>query len=219
MAHLLFRTCYLKHLAKEISKTLYVSCERYLSPLARFYFKRCIGALKNHELGQTPLEDNAILVALQGNVGNCKTFSRCQVNGKVEHSISYKRVLKRNNYTVCYKNIHGNISYGQVAFFLQNVPICDSLCVSNCNFHKPSYWAVILKLQSLDEAHSVMNFNQEESDLPIRVSHPEICLVKPCSEAVEAVLISHILDVLMFINIDDCNAAYVCHSPNKIEKD
>ena len=102
-------------------------------------------------------------------------------------------------------------------FFLQNVPICNSSCIGNCNFHKPSYWAVILKLQRINETHSVINFNQEESNIPVKVYHPEICLVEPCSEAIEVVPISQLLDVLMYIKFD--RNAYVCHSPNRIEKD
>ena len=69
----------------------------------------CIGALRYFEA--TSGEKNAIEQVLGGPVAKCFKFSRLDLRGDIIHSTSYKRVSKRNSYTV---QIHGKreVAYG-----------------------------------------------------------------------------------------------------------
>ena len=65
-------------------------------------------------------------------VGEVSFFSRLQIRGAIIHSRSYKRVSRRNNYTVVYQE--GNSTfYGQIEVFLvaKDVPrMCCGAAVS-----------------------------------------------------------------------------------------
>ena len=105
-------------------------------------------------------EDAAISVALQGQKGKCELFSRCEVNSKAIHSLSYMRVTKRNTYKICFLTAEHGKCYGQVLYYFANTPICNSLCANSCNYHSSTYWALVRKLcfSEID----TLNFNEDD---------------------------------------------------------
>lgn len=179
-----------------------------------------IGALKVRKFGENVYEDAAITSALQGQAGKCEMFSRCEVNNKMMHSMSYKRVTKRNTYTVFYVTENEEQCYGQVLYYFSNTPACNSVCSANCNFHIPTYWALIHKMPFSEI--SMLDFNHDDDSLkfPIAVKSPQICaLKKPLPDAFHVIPISEILEVVSCVEFADDNVLFVSHTPNQIEKD
>lgn len=194
-------------------------CSECRHEFAPGYF--AIGAKKVRTFGENVSEDASIRSALGGQIGKCDIFSRCEVNKKMMHSKSYKRVTKRNTYTICYVTETMQKCYGQVSYFFAHTPSCNSVCSNVCNFHIPTYWALICKLDFSESNR--LNFSKDDANLrlPIAVKSPHICsLKKPIPNDFYVLPISKILEVVSCVDFDnDDNVLYVSHAPNQIEKD
>jgi len=68
-----------------------------------------------HLLNQCLLRRGILQTSLRGRQ---KTFHRLQLNGEVYYSQNYRRVKKRNSYTVSYKNEELSECFGQILFFV-----------------------------------------------------------------------------------------------------
>ena len=168
----------------------------------------CIGALKYFEA--TSGEKNAIEQVLGGPVSKCFKFSRLDLRGDVIHSTSYKRVSKRNSYTVQFHG-KGEVAYGQVKYFAKVFKRCRNpvFCGQSCECKLPVYVAVInlFELSNIQLAH----------DNVTGATVPHIIPIKKETNGLTAVQVSEIIQLCVRISChDDIN--FVCLFPNRFEK-
>lgn len=168
----------------------------------------CIGALQFFEA--TSGEKNAIEQVLGGPVSKCFKFSRLDLRGDIIHSTSYKRVSKRNSYTV---QFHGKreVAYGQVKYFAKVFKRCQNpvFCGQTCDCKLPVYVAVInlLELSNIQLAH----------DDVTGATVPHIIPIKKETNGLTAVQVSEIVQLCVRISCQsDIN--FVCLFPNRFEK-
>lgn len=132
-----------------------------------------------------------ILQNLVGKVISCSIFYRVLQHNYIINCVDYTVVKKRNSYTILY---NGD-KYGFVKCFLKVVKENGDI----------SYVALVNKLE-----HVVVNSPIDS------VVHMK--LVKR-SSLYEAVLVKDILALCVYIHLANDNYAFICRSPNCIEKD
>ena len=146
---------------------------------------------------------------LIGKLESCFKFHRIILNNTIIHSKEYKRVTKRNSYTVKYVR-EGNNCFGLITYFIKCSVKCPTpgFCTNCCPCHSPKSVAVIEELHLLNE-------NDVPSLLIYRL--PQIKLVKKGEKTIHCCLISDIQDMCFFIEADEIDFIFVF--PNTIESD
>jgi len=130
-------------------------------------------------------------------------FSRLQIGGATFHSRNYKRVTRRNNYTIAYQQGESSIcSYGQIEVFF----VVRDYPKMNCG-------AVVTPL-TVSSQH-VCNISEV---LGNPVTHI-VCLHKPNRKRFTVVPLRDIIDICVYMEFSDCNLGYVALFPNHIERD
>lgn len=128
-------------------------------------------------------------------------FSRLQIGEAVLHSREYKRVTRRNNYTIAYKQGH-SISYGQIEtfFVLREHPrmVCGAVLST-----------LAVSSKHVCKAHEVFGSP---------VSHI-ICLHQPNRHRFTVVPLEDIIDVCVYMKFSDCDLGYAALFANHIERD
>ena len=75
-----------------------------------------VGAMKKGTSGNAPYEEDLLLYLGAESISDVTFFSRLETGDATFHSRTYKRVSRRNNFTVAYQR-GATIFYGQVEVF------------------------------------------------------------------------------------------------------
>lgn len=146
-------------------------------------------------------EDDLLLFLGVESISDVTFFSRLQIGEAVFHSRAYKRVSRRNNYTIAYQQ-GDSIRYGYIETFF-----------SVKNNPRVACGAVIAPMsmsgQHVCKSHEVLG-------RPI--SHI-VCLHEPNKNRFKVVAVEDIMDICVYIKFSDCDVSYAAHFPNHIEKD
>ena len=108
----------------------------------------CVGALSPYVLSD---RERAVIVNRFAPLKETYTFKRICFHGHAIQSLSYKRVSKRNSYTICYNGRAGK-SYGFVKHFLKAIFACpkESSCNLTCCCRRTHFLAVLDKPEVLN---------------------------------------------------------------------
>ena len=148
------------------------------------------------------IEDEVLSSLGIDNFTSVKFFARLQMRDKVIHSLTYKRVTRRNSFTVAY--MEGPcIKYGQVKVFFQAPDESRIL-----------FGAVILPMkvnsrEQLCEQHEFLG----------KLDGHIVPLNQPKRSSCAVVSLDDIIDVCVFIKFSDSNVCYVTNFPNRFDKD
>ena len=130
-------------------------------------------------------------------------FTRLQVGNAIFHSKLYKRVSRRNTFTVAYSlNGSSSISYGQIEVFFKAAVGTRVSC-----------GAIVQPLSIADQ-----DLCKEHEVLGRPVSHI-IALRRPNRQFFVVVPLEDIIDVCVYMEFSDSEVHYVAHFPNHLEKD
>ena len=144
-------------------------------------------------------EDDLLLFLGVESISDVTFFSRLQIGEAVFHSRAYKRVSRRNNYTIAYQQ---SLCYGYIeAFFsVRNNPsvACGAVIAP-----------MSMSGQHVCKSHEVLGSP---------VSHI-VCLHEPGKNRFTVVPFKDIIDTCVYIKFSDCDVSYAAHFPNHIEKD
>ena len=90
-------------------------------------------------------EQKIKLEELCGPIKKAYKFSRLMIEGRVYHSKSYKRVTKRNSYTICYTNQARQQCFGYARFYVKCFKACriPGFCDKDCVCRVPKYVVVL----------------------------------------------------------------------------
>ena len=132
-----------------------------------------------------------------------KFFTRLQAGSAVFHSKQYKRVSRRNTFTVAYR-LEGSpsLEYGQIEIFFK-APVGS----------RTSCGAV---LRPLSRANQCICKQHEVLGRP--VSHI-IALHHPHRNLFIIVPLENIIDVCVYMAFSDSGVHYAAHFPNHLERD
>ncbi|XP_068753516.1 uncharacterized protein [Montipora capricornis] len=160
-----------------------------------------VGAFKKGTPGDMDYEEDLLSFLGVESVGEVLFLSRLQIRGAIIHSRSYKRVSRRNNYTVVYQE--GNSTfYGQIEVFFvaKDVPrMCCGAVVSRMSVSN----------QCLCEKHDFFGST---------VTHI-VCLHQPNRVRFSIVPLEDIIDVCIYMKFSDCDFGYAALFANHIERD
>ena len=161
-----------------------------------------IGTLKEGHL--TPDMEDEVLISLGiENFSSVKMLSRLQVGDKIIHSLRYKRVTRRNSFTVAYRE-GPNVKYGQIETFFTAPK--ESIM---------PYGAVVLPMSEsknqLCKQHQVLGI-LDGHIAPLNQLNQSIS----CAAVIS---LEDIIDVCVFIKFSDSPLCYAAHFANRIEKD
>lgn len=137
-----------------------------------------------------------------------QSFLRVMWDSTVICSKEYTLAYQRNSYTVMFYQDE-TLSFGRVHKYIELTPSapcsCDGIC--SCSI----YIALIEKFQ-------VVDFHLSNDDMTsAKVSH-----LVPCRKdgfELVAVEIKDIIELCVFMEIDDCDYLYVAKRPNQVERD
>lgn len=141
--------------------------------------------------------------------GKVWSFKRCQINGTVYHSESYKRVTARNNFTICFSG-KNHARYGSVLNYVKIQETCQLATCSNthCDCQlQCNYFALVRIL--VEQQNQLPNLKGT-----VVIGH--ICRVEETAKII-AVPMGWIKEKCMLVSIS--NSLFVCHLANRIEKD
>ena len=140
--------------------------------------------------------------------GEVWSFKRCQINGTVYHSQSYKRVTARNNYTVSFSGKKLS-EYGSVLNYVKVQGKCyQASCQTHCECElECSYFALI---RILDKHQNQLQCLKGTTIIP------HIRKVKETAKII-AVPLRCIEQKCMLVSTS--SGSFVCHLANKIERD
>ena len=128
-------------------------------------------------------------------------FKRLQFGDAIFHSQMYKRVSRRNNFTIAYSQ-GGCTSYGQIEVFF----LVGETSRMTCG-------AVIAPMSmfsgALCESHEVLG----------NVVNHIVPLHQPKKNRFDIIPLEDIIDVCLYINFSDSEVGYAAHFPNHLEKD
>ena len=159
-----------------------------------------IGALKKGTPG-APFEDDLLLFLRVESIECVSFFKRLQIGDAVLHSQMYKRVSRRNSFTVAYSKGEGT-SYGQIEVFfvLKEDP-------------RMTCGAIIAPMSEADEVicerHAVLG-SLVEHIVPLQQARRNIFDIVPFKD---------IIDVCLYMKFSDNEVGYAAHFPNHFEKD
>ena len=168
------------------------------TPLKEGYY--AIGAIKSNVLNDV-YEDDLLAVLGLESLCTVQYFTRLQAGSQVYHSRMYKRVSKRNSYTVAYRKGR-SIVYGQIEMYF----------CAGANAHL-QHGAVIVPMptavkQCISEQNDILGITP--------VSHI-VVLNQPKQNQADIVSVDDIVELCVFIELSDIT--YVAHFPNRYEKD
>ena len=144
---------------------------------------------------------------------NVYKFKRIVLQGDlVVHSKDYQPVVKRNNYTVYVKEEDGQSCFCQIKYYLKVFAKCRNavFCGNSCSCTVPHYLAVANKLEKAEL--------QLSSDTITHASAKHIIPVKRGGLYVIAFPLTCICKVCVFVSCDNVTD-FVCHVPNRVEKE
>ena len=112
-----------------------------------------LGSLERVWSGSTLLSEKQ-LATLPRHYSRMWVFRRCLVDGVLYHSLSYKRVVARNDFTVEFQDMEGRTSYGTVETYVKVQEKClKAMCSDGkcCCTLASQYFAIVEVLQQDDE--------------------------------------------------------------------
>lgn len=112
-----------------------------------------LGSLERVWSGSTLLSEKQ-LATLPRHYNRMWVFRRCLVDGVLYHSLSYKRVVARNDFTVEFQDMEGRTSYGTVETYVKVQEKClKAMCSDGkcCCTLASQYFAIVEVLQRDDE--------------------------------------------------------------------
>ena len=91
------------------------------------------------------------LTTLPANRGKIWVFRRCLIGGVIFHSISYKRVIARNDYTIEFQHLDNKL-FGSIQTYAKVEEKCQKALCDNkkCCCYLPSHYFAIVEI--LDQA-------------------------------------------------------------------
>lgn len=159
-----------------------------------------IGALKKGTPG-APFEEDLLLCLGVESIECVTFFKRLQFGDAIFHSQIYKRVSRRNNFTIAYCQ-GGHTSYGQIEVFF----LVEETFRMTCG-------AVIAPMPKssgvLCERHEVLG----------NVVNHIVPLHQPKKNRFDIIPLEDIIDVCLYIKFSDSEVGYAAHFPNHFEKD
>ncbi|XP_074629306.1 uncharacterized protein LOC141886900 [Acropora palmata] len=163
----------------------------------KFY---AIGALKKGK-PDMPFEDDLLLFLGIETVCEVKFFNRVQFGDAVFHSRKYKRVTRRNNFTVAYQQ-EEETRYGQIEIFfvVPHYPVVTS--------------GAVIAPMSMSE-HRVCEFNEFLGN----TVHHIVSLKDPSKKRFDIVHLENIIDICLYMKFSDNEVGFAAHFPNHFEKD
>ncbi|XP_070551310.1 uncharacterized protein [Ptychodera flava] len=141
----------------------------------------------------------------------CK-YVRLRIGATIYHSKAYKRVFKRNSYTVIFKQ-EDIYQYGMIEYFMQVKPqcLCSDPYICDCQSRN---FALIEKLQGRDDIDLL------DGEHNLRKSTFHISVVSPPSNDFIIVDVTDILAKCICMNFQDIpDLVFIGHFPNRIESD
>lgn len=189
----------IKAFATQIHIGNYFSSRTNRTPLKDDFY--AVGALKKGNSTNADYEDDLLLFLGLESIADVTFFSRLQVGEAVFHSRAYKRVSRRNNYTIAYQQGE-SICYGYIETFfsVKNNPRVDC--------------GAVIAPMSISGQHVC----KRHEVLGSPVSHI-VCLHEPNKNRFTVVPLKDIIDICVYIKFSDCDVGYAGHFPNHIEKD
>ena len=162
-----------------------------------------VGALKSGSCLTEPFEEDLQICLGLESLSLVKYFTRLQIGGAVFHSRLYKRVSRRNTFTVAFRQEKSpSINYGQIEVFFK-APVGSKI----------SCGAVVYPLsranQDICSRHEVLGKP---------VSHI-VALHRPNRHCFIVVPLEDIIDICVFMAFSDSQVYYAAHFPNHLEKD
>ena len=171
-----------------------------------------IGTIKRATL--TPVE-HAAVEAVVGHISTVHKFQRAVIHNHMVHCKEYKRMTRRNNYTIEYSQA-GALSYGHVQFFARCFLTCPNpvFCSANCVCKVPQHVAVIQKFRR-NEDFIIARDQHTNASLPHIIP-----VFKDETMSLHVISLKQIVRLCFFI---DCthgnNTVFVGLFPNLYEKD
>ena len=158
--------------------------------------------MKKGTSGNAPYEEDLLLYLGVESISDVTFFSRLETGDAMFHSRTYKRVSRRNNFTVAYQR-GATIFYGQVEVFFA---VKDNLRLA-CG-------AIIAPMPLT--GHRICNSDELLGASP--VNHI-VCLQQPAQNRFDVIPLEDIIDVCVYMKFSDTDVGYAAHFPNHIEKD
>lgn len=161
-----------------------------------------IGAMKEGHL--TPDMEDEVLNSLGiDSFSSLKMFSRLQVGDKVIHSRRYKRVTRRNSFTVAFREGPG-VKYGQIETFFEAPKESRIL-----------YGAIVLPMSEssdrLCKKHQVLGI-LDGHIAPLNQLNPSI-------SCATVIALTDIIEVCVLVKFSESQVCYAAHFANRFEKD
>ena len=152
--------------------------------------------------------ERSVIEQYIGRIEKIFQFQRLLHNKKVFHCKDYKRVEKRNSYTVCYKS-NDSINFGLVKYYLKCFIQCpvDSFCDSSCACHIPKFIAIIEKL---------VLFTTEKQD-SIEKLNLRTKLIKKKPRPIDCCLEKDLQNICLVVESEKID--FLFEFPNNIESD
>lgn len=115
-----------------------------------------VGALKSGSSLTEPFEEDLQICLGLESLSQVKYFTRLQIGGAVFHSRQYKRVSRRNTFTVAFRQAKSpSMSYGQIEVFFK-APVGSRI----------SCGAVVVPLKSSQSTHMQSAWSTRETSEP-----------------------------------------------------
>ena len=148
------------------------------------------------------LEDDVLLSLGLDSLTSIHFFARLQAGDKLLHSRTYKRVSKRNTFTVAYKDSENDINYGQIETFFK--------ASSGCRRVNGGVRFPMAKIaEDVCEPHMVFG----------RLAQHIVSVEQPTKHSYTLISLQVIMEVCLHIQFRGCNIGYAIHFVNNVEKD
>lgn len=162
-----------------------------------------LGAVKSGSFMTEPFQDDLQSSLGLDSLSSVKFFTRLQAGSAVLHSKQYKRVSRRNTFTVAYRlDEHPSLEYGQIEVFFK-APVGSRI----------SSGAVVKPLsrssQCLCKQHEVLG-RPVSHIISLRHPHRHLFVIVP---------VENIIDVCVYMAFSDSEVHYAAHFPNHLERD
>ena len=160
-----------------------------------------VGALTKGRSTNADYEDDIVRILGVESVSDITFFSRVQIGEAVLHSKAYKRVTRRNNYTIAYQK-EDNIFYGQIEVFFVIRGDIGMVCGAVLS-------SLAVSSKQVCKSHEILGSP---------VSHI-VCLRQPNRNRFTVVPLEDIIDVCVYMKFSDCDLGYAALFANHIERD
>lgn len=177
----------------------FISCRTNRTHLKEAFY--AVGALTKGRPNNADYEDDIIRILGVESVSDITFFSRLQIGEAVLHSKAYKRVTRRNNYTIAYQK-EENILYGQIEVFFVIRDDIRMVCGAVLS-------SLTVSSKQVCKSHEILGSP---------VSHI-VCLHQPNRNRFTVVPLEDIIDVCVYMKFSDCDLGYAALFANHIERD